>query len=159
MTVKDKKIKIQVKNLARCRHFVPLVSRWLWRQWAKRHGSKIKDIIYRTEHCLEKKSPQTLIAFYNGQPAGTVSLWNSDHPYRPDLGPWLSCLFVLKKYRSRGIGAALQIELLKTARRAGFKKIYLITDMTGYYEKKAWRLKEVAPYTEGRRIRIYEHKL
>ena len=119
----------------------------------------MKEIIYRTEHSLTKKCPQTLIAFYNGQATGTVSLWNSDHPYRQDLSPWLSCLFVLPKYRTKRIGQALQSALLETAKKAKFKKVYLMSDLKNYYEKSGWKFIESGLYTEGRTINIYEHKL
>lgn len=151
--------KIIVKKLSACREHIPLVSRWLWKQWAKRHGRTLKEIIYRTEHSLTKKSPQILIAFYNGQPAGTVSLLNADHPYRQDLSPWLAYLLVLPKYRGQGVGQALQVALLKTAKAAGFKKIYLMTELKDYYEKAGWKFMETGLYTEGRTARFYEYKL
>jgi len=160
-TKKTKKIspKISVKNLAACRRYVPLVSNWLWQQWDKRHNRTLKEIIYRTEHCLTNKCPQILVAFYGAKPVGTISLWKADHPYRQDLGPWLSCLLVLKKYRNLGIGKILQQELLKTARRAGFRKVYLFTELKNYYEKSGWRFVETATYTERRKVGIYEYKL
>lgn len=151
--------KIIVKNLTDYPKLVPLVSKWLWQQFHKRHGISLKEIIYRTKHCLTKKCPQTLIAFYGHKPVGTVSLWNADYRYRQDLTPWLSVLFVLPKYRQKGIGRILQSELLKTAKKAGFKKIYLMTEMKNYYEKTGWRFMEIGPYTEGRKISLYEYKL
>jgi len=151
--------KISIKNLAACREHVPLVSRWLWQQWDKRHERTLREVKYRTEHCLSEKCPQTLIAFYGRQPAGTVSLRAADHPYRQDLGPWLSSLMVLKKYRNLGIGQALQRELLNTAKRVGFKKVYLFTELKNYYEKSGWRFVETSIYTEGRKVGIYEYKL
>jgi len=151
--------KITVKNLADCPEYIPAVSKCLWQQWDKRHDRTLKEVNYRTEHCLTKKCPQTLVAFYNGKPAGTVSLRVADHPYRQDLGPWLSSLVVLKKYRCLGIGQALQQGLLKAARQAGYKKIYLFTELKNYYEKSGWRFVETAIYTEGRKVRIYEYKL
>lgn len=159
MTKINKTPAVIIKNLADNKRYIPLVSRWLWKQWSKRHGRTLKEIVYRTEHSLTKKCPQTLIAFYKGQPAGTVSFWNTDHPYRQDLGPWLSCLFVLPKYRSKGIGQALQAALLQTAKKAGFKKVYLMTDLKGYYEKAGWKFLETGLYTEGRITNFYEHKL
>lgn len=159
MAMKKAAPKVIIKNLSTCRQYVPLVSKWLWQQFHKRHGITLKEIVYRTKHCLTKKSPQTLIAFYGDQPVGTVSLWNTDYRYRQDLTPWLSVLFVLPKYRGQGIGQALQTALRKTAKQAGFKKIYLMTELKNYYEKSNWRFMEVGPYTAGRKIRLYEHRL
>ncbi len=151
--------KITVKDLGTCQEYIPLVSKWLWKQWAHRSGHSLKGIIYRTEHCLTKKCPQTLIAFYNNRPAGTVSLWKADHPYRQDLGPWLSCLFVLPIYRNKGVGRALQATILKKAKLAKFKKIYLIANLKNYYEKSGWKFIENGLYTRGRFVNLYEYKL
>lgn len=151
--------KVTVKKLAACPEYVPLVSKWLWKQWDKRHGRSLKEIIYRTEHCLTKECPQTLIAFYNGQPAGTVSLWNADNPFRQDIRPWLSRLFVSPKYRGQGVGQALQMALLKTAKTAGFKQVYLMTNLENYYEKIGWKFVESGLYTEGRTVNFYEYRL
>ena len=149
---------IVVKNLSGQQTLIPLASRWMWREFSQKHGRTLKEIIYRTEHCLTKKCPQTLMAFYNQKPAGVVSLWTSDYPYRLDLSPWLSALFVSKKYRGLGVGQALQAALLKTARRAGFKKVYLMTELKNYYEKTGWHFIATGPYTNGRVISLYEYK-
>lgn len=151
--------KIIVKNLADYPKLVPLVSKWMWRQWSKRHKITLKEVIYRTKHCLGRKIPQTLIAFYSNKPVGTVSLWPNDYAYRKDLTPWLSVLFVLPKYRGLGIGRVLQTALLKTAKKVGFKKIYLMTELKNYYQKTGWRFLEIGPYTEGRKVSLYEYKL
>ncbi len=154
-----KQAKITIKNLNSCREYIPLVSKWLWKQWAKRHHQTLKEIIYRTEYFSGKKCPQVLIAFYNNHPAGTVSLLKTDHPYRQDLGPWLSFMFVLPKYRGKRIGQALQKALLETAQKAKFNKVYLMTDLKNYYEKSGWKFIESGLYTEGRITNFYEHKL
>jgi predicted N-acetyltransferase YhbS len=159
MLKQNLKTKIVVKNLADYQQHIPLVANWLWQEFSKRHGRSLKEVIYRTEHSLTEKCPQTLIAFYGQQPVGTISLWHTDHPYRQDLGPWLSCLFVSKKYRNLGIGQILQQELIKTAKKAGFKKIYLISELKNYYEKTGWKFLETSLYTEGRTISIYQYKL
>lgn len=155
----DDKTKITVRSLAACPELIPLVSKWMWQQWDKRHKRTLKEIIYRTEHSLTKKCPQTLIAFYDDKPAGTVSLWTTNHPYRQDMTPWLSYLLVLEKYRGKGVGQALQAALLTTAKKAGFKKVYLMTDLKDYYEKAGWKFIESGLYTEGRTTNFYEHKL
>ena len=151
--------KIIIKNLSNCPSLIPLVSKWMWQEWSKQYGRSLKEIIYRTEHCLTKKCPQTLVALRNNQPVGVVSLWNADYPYRQDLSPWLSTLFVVKKYRGLGIGQLLQLALLKDAKKSGFKKIYLMTELENYYEKTGWKFQETGPYTGGKTIRLYQYKL
>ena len=151
--------KVIIKNLADYPEHVPLISKWLWQEFGKKHGRTLKETTYRTEHSLTKKCPQVLVAFYGNHPVGTVTLRGSDHPYRPDLSPWLGSLFVLKKYRNLRIGTYLQQALLKTAKKQKFKKIYLITELKNYYGKNGWKFLESSLYTNGKTIDIYKHTL
>jgi len=154
-----KEAKISIKDLAQHKQYVPLVSKWAWQEWSRKENTSLKEVIYRTRYCLTKTCPRTFIAFYNGCPAGTAALWPTDYRMRFDLGPWLANLYIAPRYRRRGLGQALQAVVLKAAQEAGFKKIYLITELKGYYEKTGWRFIETGPYKRTETIRIYEHKI
>ena len=41
-------------------------------------------------HLNRDRIPLTLIAFWDGQPAGTASIYVHDLEARPDLSPWLA---------------------------------------------------------------------
>lgn len=149
--------KITIKDLSGRREYIPLVSKWAWKQWSRSKGTSLKEVIYRTEHCLTNKCPRTFIAFYGSKPVGTASLWPTDYRIRLDLSPWFTDLYILPRYRNHGIGQALQVAVLKGAKKNGFKKIYLMTDLKGYYEKIGWRFIGTGPYMKTRKTRVYEY--
>ena len=44
-------------------------------------------------------------------------------------------MFVKKEFRGNGYSKILNNAILKEAKKRGFRKIYLKTDLDGYYEK------------------------
>jgi GNAT superfamily N-acetyltransferase len=151
--------KITIKDLADCREYVPLVSKWAWLEWSRGEGISLSKVIYRTEHCLTKKCPRTFIVFYGSKPAGTAALWPTDSRLRLDLSPWLSNLYVLPRYRKLGLGQALQEVVIKAARKSGFKKVYLFTGLKGYYEKTGWHFIGTIPYKKRKTARLYDYQV
>lgn len=151
---------VQIKDLADNPKYVKTVSRWIWNEWGRKSGKKLKDIEYRTNHCLHKnRVPKTMIATYKNTIVGTVSLWQNDLNSRQDLTPWLAVLYVDKKYRGRGVGRKLQEAAIREAKRLGYPALYLITDHKGYYEKMHWKFLEKAPLDNGSHTRIYKIQL
>ena len=66
---------------------------------------------------------------------GFISIFPSDCEERKDLFPWYATMFVKEEYRGRGYSKILNDAILNEARKRGFKKIYLKTDLKNYYEK------------------------
>ncbi|HEU5114821.1 MAG TPA: GNAT family N-acetyltransferase [Candidatus Paceibacterota bacterium] len=153
-------MEIEIKNLADCREHLSLVSEWLWREWNSDDGRSVKDVEYRTEHCLEKdRVPMTFVALFKDKPIGTYSLWTNDLKTRQDLTPWLSVLYVVPEMRGKGLGTLLQQHAISQAKKLKYESLYLITDHVGYYEKAGWVFLETAPLRDGRRTRIYRYLL
>lgn len=151
---------VEIKNLERFPDHVKTVSIWIWKYFNKKNGMTLKQVNYRTIHCLSRnKIPMTFVAFHNENPIGTVSLWQNDLKSRQDLTPWLSALYVDKKYRKKGVGKKLIEVAIKEARKIGHDSLYLITDHRGYYEKLGWSFLEKAPLDNGKLTRIYEFKI
>lgn len=46
--------------------------------------------------------------------------------------------------------------LIQKAKAMGYKKLYLMTEHTGYYEKLGWKFLENAPLGRNESNRIYE---
>ncbi|SET64845.1 Acetyltransferase (GNAT) domain-containing protein [Natronincola peptidivorans] len=146
---------IEIKHLKDCREHIDLVIDWLWKEWGndKNYGN-YQSIV---EHSLNKDNlPQTFIAFIDGEPVGTVGLWRCDLISRQDLYPWLACLFVLPKYRGRGIGIELQNFLIQYAESLGYKELFLYTVLNGYYEKIGWEYMGDGFTPKGEKERIYK---
>ena len=58
---------------------------------------------------------------------------------RQDLMPWFACLFVTEQQRNKGIDGSLLGHGLNEAKKKGFKKLYLYTDLDNFYEQKGWK--------------------
>ena len=56
-----------------------------------------------------------------------------------DLSPWLACVVINKKYRGQGYGSVL-LNHIKTTIEENFSKIYLTTELVGFYEKIGFKL-------------------
>lgn len=67
--------------------------------------------------------------------AGFISLFKYDGEERTDLTPWYATMYVKKEYRGKGYSQALNDAILKEAKKLGYEKIYLKSDLVNYYEK------------------------
>ena len=52
-----------------------------------------------------------------------------------DLGPWYATMFVKEEFRGNGYSKILNDAILDEARKRGFSKLYLKSDLVNYYEK------------------------
>ena len=66
---------------------------------------------------------------------GFISLFKYDGEKRKDLTPWYATMYVKKEYRNKGYSKLLNNALLKEAKKLGYNKIYLKTNLDNYYEK------------------------
>lgn len=86
---------------------------------------------------------QCLIAIENGQLLGGAALAASDLPARPELGPWLACVFVATHARKRGLAEQLIEGICSQAKAGGTSTLYLHThDRHEYYAKRGWQVLE-----------------
>ena len=67
--------------------------------------------------------------------AGFISIFPHDGDERKDLSPWYATMFVKEEYRGNGYSKILNNAILSEARKRGFRKLYLKTDLVNYYEK------------------------
>ncbi|WP_122846212.1 GNAT family N-acetyltransferase [Pseudomonas viridiflava] len=84
-----------------------------------------------------------LIAIEDGQLLGGAAFADNDLSDRPELGPWLACVFVRSEARGRGLAAELIESICSHAKRSGVNRLYLHThDQQTYYAKRGWHLQE-----------------
>ena len=84
-----------------------------------------------------------LIAQHHGQLLGGVALARSDLALKPDLGPWLACVFVAPQARGNGLAERLIERLCHHAKQTGITRLYLHTnDQSAYYGQRGWVLEE-----------------
>lgn len=66
---------------------------------------------------------------------GFISIFESDGDERLDLKPWYATMFVKEEFRGNGYSKILNDAILDEARKRGFSKLYLKSDLVNYYEK------------------------
>lgn len=66
---------------------------------------------------------------------GFISIFPTDGDERKDLSPWYATMYVKEEFRGQGYSKILNNAILEEARKRGFKKLYLKTDLINYYEK------------------------
>ncbi|ANI59636.1 GNAT superfamily N-acetyltransferase [Pseudomonas frederiksbergensis] len=86
---------------------------------------------------------QCLIALDEDRLLGGAALAAADLAHRPDLGPWLACVFVTPQARGKGLAERLIEGICAQARERGVAKIYLHTrDQSDYYARRGWTVLE-----------------
>lgn len=94
-------------------------------------------------HLHRNSLPMTLVALDvvqgHREAVGTADLVHHDLPGRPDLTPWLSCVYVPPERRGRGIGSTLTRRAVVEAARLGAPTLYLCTwDRESFYRELGW---------------------
>ncbi|EOD01168.1 GNAT family N-acetyltransferase [Caldisalinibacter kiritimatiensis] len=117
-----------------------------------------KDAIYHSH--IEGKIPQFFLLLKEEKIIGCSALIINDFISRHDLYPWFACLFVNKEERGNEYGKLLIKYAEQQAAKAGFDKLYLTTDLDGYYEKYEWnRIEDGIDLFTGKPTRIYLKEL
>jgi len=82
---------------------------------------------------------ESFVMLENDVPVGTASLAAHDLASRPDLGPWISNVYVLPAYRRRGYASALIRHIEAFARTQAISTLWLYTlDAVALYERLGW---------------------
>jgi len=132
-------VSVQVKNFADCPDTLPLVAEQLFNEWfSSRSDGTLERLLTQMRQGKSDAIPLGLVAFVDGEPAGTVSLLEKDLEEYGELRPWLSGLLVFPEYRERGAARALVEELMRAAQRLGERQVYLWTEIPDLYAKFGW---------------------
>jgi GNAT superfamily N-acetyltransferase len=132
---------------------------YIWNKW----GSESNLNFYRD--CIERSCetqsdvPRFYLAIEDNKIIGSYALLRSDLNSRQDLFPWFACLYVEPDYRGKNLGTQLQNHAINEVRQKGYEKLYLCTDMTGYYERNNWRHIGKGYSIGDDETRIYEYQI
>ena len=66
---------------------------------------------------------------------GFISLFKYDGDERRDLTPWYATMYVKKEYRGIGYSKILNNAVLEEAKKLGYDRVYLKSNLINYYEK------------------------
>jgi N-acetylglutamate synthase-like GNAT family acetyltransferase len=128
-----------------------------WGQWGSKENYRFyHDCIFHSSR-TEEDLPRFYIALHEENIIGTYALLRNDLNSRQDLYPWLACLYVEAGERGKGLGSMLLEHALQEADKKGYDKLYLTTDLEGYYEKYGWSQSTEAVGLNGESMKVY-HK-
>lgn len=97
--------------------------------------NKINNKVEKIVSNLDNHNFCILVLLDGKELVGHISLFPTDSEERHDLTPWYATMYVKKEYRGKGYSKILNNAILEEARKRGFKKIYLKSDLKNYYEK------------------------
>ena len=72
--------------------------------------------------------------------AGYCTFLKEDYYPENRYWPWISSIFVDEQYRGRRISGLMIEKAIEYAKEQGFDKVYIPSDMTGFYEKYGFEL-------------------
>ena len=110
----------------------------------------------RNSLTTESPLPRWYLLLKNNAIIGSYGLITNDFISRQDLLPWLCALYIEEEHRGKQLGSMLLQHGVHEASKLGFKKLYLVTDHIGYYEKYGWVYIGVGYSVNGEATRIYE---
>lgn len=103
--------------------------------------------------------PQWYVVRADNKPAGAIiagcGIIENDFHDRSDLAPNLCALYVEEEHRHRGLARHLLDYARAEAAAMGYERLYLVTDLVGFYEKCGWEYLGDAHEPDGNAIRLY----
>ena len=132
---------LKIYNLKDKLKYIEEVAILTQKEWGKKNLSneefdlKIKNKILKIKSSFNRLDYCKLILLDDNNLVGFISIFPNDSEKRKNLSPWYAKMFVKEIYRGKGYSKILNNAILDEARKRGFKKIYLKTNLINYYEK------------------------
>jgi GNAT superfamily N-acetyltransferase len=129
---------------------------YIQKKWASEASKPVYEDCISRSIVTDSPLPIWYLLMVNDRVIGCVGLITNDFISCMDLWPWLCAMYIEEEYRGNNYGSLLINELKKDAKRAGFSKVYLSTDHTGYYEKYGFEYLCTGFHPWGESSRVYE---
>ena len=94
-----------------------------------------EELEFKVKRKEDKINYCKLILVEENNLIGFISIFPEDGEEEKELTPWYATMFVKKEYRGMGYSKILNSAILEEAKRRGFDKIYLKSNLVNYYEK------------------------
>lgn len=139
---------MKIYNIKDKQEFIKEVAELTQKEWGSKVNSneefeeKVKRKIEKILSMLNDKSYCKLILVDDDILIGFISIFPHDGDEKKELSPWYATMFVKSEYRGKGYSKLLNDAILDEARRRGFQKLYLKTELENYYEKFGARYME-----------------
>ena len=134
---------IEIAFLADHPETIPTLTHWFRAQWPAYYAERtVADIAqdFRAE-ANRDGLPVRLVAFADGELAGTITLRDQATWTLPEYHPGLGGLLVVARHRGRGIGTELVRAGMNVAQEQGYATVYATTVAArGILERLGWKL-------------------
>lgn len=135
-------MKYMIYNLKDKPEYIEKIALLTEKEWGKYKDKeefefKVKRKVDRISKMIkeDKINYCKLILVEENNLIGFISIFPEDGEEEKELTPWYATMFVKKEYRGMGYSKILNSAILKEAKRRGFDKIYLKSNLVNYYEK------------------------
>jgi GNAT superfamily N-acetyltransferase len=136
---------LSIEYLADYPQYLPVVAEWVYTEWGHHNPAltlQDYDTAFR-KHLVRSSIPLTMVALWDGLPAGTASIFIEDMDIHPELTPWLAAVYVSADYRNKGIGSKLVGAIEEIAGKMRIARLYLWTpDKEHFYSHLGWSVLE-----------------
>lgn len=132
---------LKIYNIKEKQEFLKEVAEITQKEWGSKTNSreefeeKINKKISKIINNLNNPLYCKLILLDDNKLIGFISIFPIDGKERTNLSPWYSTLFVKEEFRGKGYSKILNNAILEEAKKRGFKKLYLKTNLNNFYEK------------------------
>ena len=152
---------VEITFLADRLDTIPMLAQWFLAQWPDYYaGETLTDLeLGFREESHHHRLPTRLVAFADGELAGTIVLRDRAIQSLPEPHPGLGGLFVPSKHRTRGIGTELVRVGMDVAREQGYEVVYATTAVAGgILERLGWAAVREVSYNDEQ-LTLYRCRL
>ena len=107
-------------------------------EWHKQKDNEDLNLYIKTKINkikIEDEIISILGLINNNTLIGFISLFKHDGKEKTNLTPWYATMYVKKEYRNQNYSKILNKAILKEAKKLGYSKVYLKSNLENYYEK------------------------
>lgn len=130
---------MEIYNLKDKKEYLEEVAILEHNEWAKNkednYQERIKRKIAKINSLFEEKNFVKLILLDSKELIGFISIFPNDCDEYKELTPWYATIYVKEKYRNKGYSKILTKAILEKAKTMNINRLYLKTELKGYYEK------------------------
>lgn len=123
------------------KEYIREVAELTQKEWGSKTNSveefniKVDNKISKIISSLNDKYYCKLILLDDEKLIGFISIFPTDGEERCDLTPWYATMYIKEEYRGKGYSKILNDAILEEAKKRGFEKLYLKSELVNYYEK------------------------
>ena len=135
-------MKVQVRKITQLDDItLNKITDWMYNWWGIEDGYTYEAVKERMRYsCNQDRLPQTFGLFLEDTLIGMYQFTLEDVFVRPNLYPWLACVYIDKEYRGLGYGRILMESVeIQAKENLCIKELYLYTKHIGLYEKYGWK--------------------